>query len=135
MSRGDWSFVAPPPPGWDRIIPSYKVVRALRPASRPRYRTECPFESLSDNSCWQFGDRELVAGEIIETKFWPHPSFLPQNYSAEKVLAFFNGAMKSRLGRTPWVGDRIVLNDGLSGTLLSGVQSPKPEPFDTRPAA
>lgn len=40
---------------------------------------------------------------------------MPLNYGAGKVLDFFNSRQKSRLPRSPWRGDRIVLDDGLTG--------------------
>jgi len=53
----------------------------------------------------------MKSGEIVEAREWPHPSFHPLNYSAAKVLDFFNTRMKSRLQRSPWRGDRLHLND------------------------
>jgi hypothetical protein len=29
---------------------------------------------MTDSACWQFADRAMKAGEIIETREWPHPS-------------------------------------------------------------
>jgi hypothetical protein len=134
--RETWSAQPLPPPGWEFIVPRYRLTRDLQPASRARYRFEPPFESMSDNSSWQFGEHPLEAGDIIESKSWPHPSFHPQNYSAERVLSYFIGAMKSRLPLSPFRGDRIVLADGISGALPVDVRAaPKPAPFDTRPAA
>jgi hypothetical protein len=130
-----WSFVKPPPQGWEFEIPKYRVARDVRPAERPRYRLETPFSSILDSGIWQYADRVYVAGEIIESKDWPHESFQPLNYSAEKVLSFFRGALRSRLPRTPWHLDRVRLDSGMSGPVIPDVKPPRPEPFDTRPAA
>jgi hypothetical protein len=104
-----------PSSGWDREVPRYRASRDVHPSPNDRVRFEAPFASMSDDSCWQQAERPVKAGEIIETKDWPHPSFHPLNVSAEKTMAFFNSAPKSRLGLSPWRGDRIVLDDGLSG--------------------
>ena len=42
----------------------------------------------------------MKSGEIVEAREWPHPPFHPLNYSAAKVLDFFNTRMKSRLYRS-----------------------------------
>ncbi len=34
----------------------------------------------------------MKSGEIVEAREWPHPPFHPLNYSAAKVLDFFNSA-------------------------------------------
>jgi hypothetical protein len=107
------SFSAPPP-GWEREVPRYRVTRDIHPSPNSRHRFEPPFASLSDSSVWQYAERDYKAGEI-ETRDWPHPSFRPLNYSAGKVLDFFNTRQKSRLPRSPWAGDRIRLDDGLTG--------------------
>lgn len=131
---GEWSLTAPAPLNWDREIPRYRAGCDLGPAPRARYRTEPPFATCYDGS-WQYGEEPIKAGDIIETKSWPHPSFRPLNYSAGRVLDFFNLRMKSRMGLSPFRGDRIELNDGISGPLSFEVKSPKPQQFDTRPAA
>jgi hypothetical protein len=102
-------------PGWEREIPRYRATRDLHPSPNSRMRHEPPFASMSDDGCWQQADRPVKAGEIIETKDWPHPSFRPMNRSAEAVMEFFNSALRSRMGLSPWRGDRIVLEDGFSG--------------------
>jgi hypothetical protein len=104
-----------PPPGWEREVPKYRASRAVRPAEKTRFRLEPPFVTIFDSAVWQYGTREIKAGEIIETTDWPHPSFRPLNFSAGKVLDFFNSRVKSRLPRAPWAGDRIRLDDGLTG--------------------
>jgi hypothetical protein len=130
-----WSFVKPPPLNWHLTVPRYKVARDVRPAERPRYRLEPPFGTILDSTVWQYADRAYTAGEIIETKDWPHESFRPLNYSAEQVLAFFKGALRSRLARTPWFEGRVKLENGLSGPATPDVKPPQPTPFDSRPAA
>jgi hypothetical protein len=113
-----------PPPGWERETPKYRASRDLRPAQKPRYRSETPFSGGSENDVWQYGERPVKASEIIETTEWPHASFRPLNYSAQKVWDFFNSAMKSRLTRSPWYGDAVRLDNGLSDA---------PAIFDVRP--
>jgi hypothetical protein len=105
----------PPPGNWDREVPRYKVTRDLHPSPNSRHRHETPFTSMDDNSCWQQSDREYAAGSIVESRNWPHSSMTPLNESAERVLQFFKSRIKSRLPRTPFRGDRIVLDDGLTG--------------------
>jgi hypothetical protein len=102
------------PAGWERETPRYKVIHETHPSQNSRFRLEPPHAYASDGS-YQYGDRVLRPGEIIETRAWPHPSFHPLNRSAEKVLAFFQSAPKSRLPISPWRGDRIVLDTGLEG--------------------
>jgi hypothetical protein len=78
----------------------------------------------------------LAANEEIETTDWPHPSFLPLNYSASRVLAFFNAGMKSRMTQSPWHNGQVRLENGFSNVPgIADVRPPKPEPFNTRPAA
>jgi hypothetical protein len=110
---------AVPPPGWQYETPVYRVERDIHPAPRARYRYETPFAEVSDNDCWQYGEFELKAGEIIETREWPHPSFRPLNYSAARVLEFFNLEMRSRLPRSPFQGSRLRLDNGLSGNTIT----------------
>lgn len=104
-----------PPPGWERETPKYRATRDIHPTTKARFRLEPPFASLSDSDVWQYGEQPIKAGEILETRAWPHPSFRPLNYGAGKVLDFFNSRQKSRLPLSPWRGDRIVLDDGLTG--------------------
>ena len=130
-----WSSVKPPPPGWEREVPKYRVARDVRQAERARYRLEPPFGTGFESDVWQYGERAYAAGEIIETKEWPHPSFAPLNYSAEKVLDFFNTRMKSRLATTPWHIDRLRLDDGLTGNLVVQAAAPQLQPMDMRPAS
>jgi hypothetical protein len=131
----DWSFVKPPPAGWERDVPKYRVTRDVRPAERARYRLEPPFGTVFNSEIWQYGTREIKAGEIIETKEWPHPSFVPLNYGAEKVLAFFNSRMKSRLTTSPWLGDSVRLDDGLTGPGITQPVVQQLQPMDLRPAS
>lgn len=110
-----------PPPGWE--TPKYRATRDIHPSPNRRHRLETPFASCSDNDAWQYGEQPLKAGEEIETREWPHPSFQPLNYSARKVLEFFNMRQKSRMQRSPWRGDRLVLDDGLSGPTQPNVSN------------
>jgi hypothetical protein len=104
-----------PPPGWEREVPRYRATRDIHPSPNDRHKFEPPFASQSDSHAWQYGTQILTAGNEIITREWPHPSFHPLNFSAAKVLEFFNSRQKSRLPRSPWQGDRIVLEDGLTG--------------------
>jgi hypothetical protein len=104
-----------PPPGWERETPKWRASRAVYPSPNSRHKLESPFASLSDPDVHQFATRPINAGEEFSSREWPHPSFIPLNYSARKVLDFFTTRQKSRLGRSPWQGDRIVLDDGLTG--------------------
>jgi hypothetical protein len=121
-----------PPPGWERETPKYRVGFAVRPSPNSRFKNEPPFSSCSDTDVWQYAERVHDQGEIIETRLWPHASFAPLNYSAKKVLDFFKARLKSRLPRSPWHGDRIRLDDGLTGSAIVPTVV-KPTPFDTRP--
>jgi hypothetical protein len=124
-----------PPPGWEREIPKYRATRALHPAPKERFRFEPPFAMTVDSDAWQYASRAVDAGEIIETKDWPHPSFHPLNYGAAKVLEFFNTRQKSRLPRSPWHGDSVRLNDGLSGPGIIKPVVPQLQPVDQRSAS
>ena len=136
MNPGEWSLTPPPPLNWDREVPRYKITRDLQPASRARYRTEPPFESMSDNSSWQYGDRLYAAGEEIESTAWPHASMRGLTFGAEKILEFFIGTMKSRLALAPWHQGRIRLDSGISNApVLADVKPPQVQPFNSRPAA
>ena len=92
------SMTAPPdphasplaPPGWERETPKYRAIRDIQPAIKARFRFEPQFASMANSDEWQYGTRPIKAGEIIETPEWPHSSFRPLNYSAGKVLDFFN---------------------------------------------
>jgi hypothetical protein len=104
-----------PPSNWQTETPRYRATRDISPPTRDRYRTEKPFTTMADNDCWQYGTQSIAAGDEFESRDWPHPSFRPLNYSAGRVLDFFNSRMKSRLPRAPFRGDRIELDDGLTG--------------------
>jgi hypothetical protein len=125
---------ATPPPGFERETPKYRVIRETFPAEKARFRTEPPFASASDASTWQYGERILKAGEIVETRDWPHPLFFPLNYAAKKVLDFFNSRQKSRLPRSPYdaVG-QLRLDDGLIGTMPK-IVAPQVQPIGMPPA-
>jgi hypothetical protein len=124
-----------PPPGWEREMPKYRVLRDIHPAEKARFRFEPPFASASDSSTWQYGTRILKAGEIVETGEWPHNSFFALNFSARKVLEFFRTRQKSRMQRSPWAGERLRLDDGLTGNLVVQAAAPQLQPMDLRPAS
>jgi hypothetical protein len=131
----EWSFHKPPPLNWEREVPRYKATRDLRPAELARHRFEPPFGKVFSSDCWQYGERPIKAGEIIETKDWPHESFLPLNFGAERVLAYFNSRQKGRLTRSPWFVDRIRLEDGLTGPVEVKIPRPEVQQMDPRSAA
>jgi hypothetical protein len=122
-----------PPPGWEREIPKYRVSRDIQKTPKARFRFEPPFAHSFDSDVWQYGTRLMKAGEIVETTEWPHPSFHPLNYAAKKVLDFFTTRMKSRMQRSPWAGDRIRLDDGLTGPGVPSIVPPQLQPIDLRP--
>jgi hypothetical protein len=124
-----------PTPDWQSVVPRYRVVRDLRPAEKSRFNFEPPFAETWQSDVWQYGDRPLVTGEEIETTAWPHASFRPLNYSAQQVLAFFNGAMKSRMTLSPWFDGRVRLDNGLSGPTFFEVRAPQVRPMNLRPVA
>jgi hypothetical protein len=132
---GEWSFTKPPPIGWERETPKYRAAREVHPAQKVRFRFEPPFAMTIDNSAWQYGTRVIAAGEIVETREWPHPSFHPLNYAAEKVLDFFNNRQKSRLPRSPFYGDSLRLSDGMSGPMVVKPTLPQLQPMDLRSAS
>jgi hypothetical protein len=131
----EWSLIKPPALNWDREIPRYRLSRDLEPAQKARFRSEPPFAETWVSGVWQYGERPMAAGEEIETTDWPHPSMRPLNYSAERVHAFYIGAMKSRLQVSPWHQGRVRLEDGISGPLPGHVSSPMVKPMNLRPVA
>jgi hypothetical protein len=124
-----------PPPGWEREVPRYRVTRDIQPAPKARFRFEPPFAHSFDSDVWQYGERLLKAGEEITTTAWCHPSFHPLNRSAEKVLAYFNARLKSRLPLSPWYGGQIRLDDGLQGPAEVHLVPPQLQPMNLRPAS
>jgi hypothetical protein len=63
-------------------------------------------------------------------------TFVPLNYSAREVLAYFNSHQKSRLGRAPWRDGQVRLEDGMSGpmpTIKAPIKAPKPAPVRLSP--
>ena len=129
----DWAFAKPDPLGWEKEIPQYCVSRAVRPAPNARVRSEPPFSECSDADVWQYATQPLAAGQTIETTDWPHPSFRAINFSAGQVLAFFNGALKSRMPRSPWHNGRVRLDSGLSGPVIANVRPPAVQPMNLTP--
>ena len=130
-----WSFLRPPPVGWEREVPRYKATRDLQPSPNSRHRLEPPFEKIWDDSVYQYGERPIMRGEIVLTRKWPHESFMPLNFGAERVLSYFNSHMKSRLPGSPFRGDQIVLDDGLTGPAIVQPVAPQLQPMDLRPAS
>jgi hypothetical protein len=103
------------PSGWEFETPRYRITRAIYPSPNSRHKFEPPFSTIFDSNVWQFADCPHAAREEISTRHWPHPSFFPLNEAARRVLSYFNRSMKSRLPVSPWSGDRLRLDDGLSG--------------------
>lgn len=118
----DWSFTPPAPRDWEKQTPRYRATRDLHPMTKPRLRTEPPLSSSSDIDAHQYASGPISKGDIVETKDWPHVSFQALNYAGERVLEFFNSSPKSRLPRSPWVGDRLRLENGLSGNATPNFQ-------------
>jgi hypothetical protein len=124
-----------PTPGWQSIIPRYRASRDIRPAEKERFRFEPPFTTIFNNDVWQYGEQPLVQGDEIETTAWPHASFRPLNYSAERTLAFFNLEMKSRLTKSPWHEGRLRLDNGISDAPPIEIRTIEPQPMNLRPVA
>jgi len=122
-----------PPPGWRRETPKYRVVRDTYPAPKARFRTEPPFASGSESDVWQYGERIYKAGEEISTREWPHSHFFPLNYSGKRVLDFYNSQMRSRMARSPFFGNEIRLETGLSGGPPQ-IAAPQVQPVGVQPA-
>ncbi|MCP3370775.1 hypothetical protein [Bradyrhizobium cajani] len=98
-------------------VARYRVTTDLNPPRRPRHRLEPPFSSTTDNSMWQYADRPVRAGEVIESMHWPHPTMIGLNDAARAVLEFYKTRQKSRLPVSPYVGGRLRLSDGLEGAV------------------
>jgi len=131
---GEWSFTKPPPLNWEFEVPRYKATQDVPPATLARFRFETP-HAENYTGCWQYGTQLVKAGEEIETKEWPHESFQPLNYSAERVIEFFNRGFRSRMPLSPWHEGCIRLDNGMSNASGIAVVRPQPAPFNTRPAA
>jgi hypothetical protein len=116
-------------------VPRYRAIREVHPGEKARFRFEPPFAMTSSSDVWQYAERSIKAGEIIETTAWPHPSFRPLNLAAERVLSFFNTRQKSRLARSPWDGDGLRLDDGLTGNEPVLAVPPQLKPMNLRPAS
>jgi len=114
-----------PPSNWEQIVPRYRVVRDVHPSAKARFRFEPPFAQIMDSDEYQYGERVYEAGEEVATKAWPHPSWRPLNFTAEKILSFFNAEMKSRLPLSTYDhSGRLRFDNGLSDC---------PAIFDVRP--
>ena len=111
------SAFSAPPPFWESHVPRYRASRDLVPSEKRRVRFETPFSELADPDVWQYAHKPVARGTVIETKDWPHPSMKPLNYSGFRVQQFFNAASKSRRPWRPWRFDRVVLDDGLTGSM------------------
>jgi hypothetical protein len=114
---GEWSFMKPLPEGWDRVVPKYRTQVALHPSPLARHRHETPITFSTDSALWQYAEKPVAAGEIVETIEWPHLSMMPLNDSATAVRDYLRDHMNSRLPQTPWRQGRLNLDDGLTGTI------------------
>ena len=114
---GLWSFKKPKPEGWDREVPKYRAQIDLHPSPLARHRHEPPIAFSTDSQLWQFCEKPVAAGDIVETTAWPHLSMQPLNDSAIAVRDYLRDHMKSRLQQTPWRQGRLNLDDGLTGTI------------------
>jgi hypothetical protein len=123
-----WSSVPPPPQGWELEVPKYKVTREVVPSPRPRHRTEPPFAYDFQTDVWQYAARVYKAGEIVETKDWPHSSFLGITYGAKMILEFFKSRPRSSLTTTPWDLNQIRLVGGMAPMWLRPEDLPRPKP-------
>jgi hypothetical protein len=130
----EWSLIKPPPLNWQFELPRYRLTKDLQPAEKSRFRHETPFTEIWSEA-WQYGEHFLAGGSEITTTSWPHASMKPLTFGAEKILAFFIGSIKSRLTVSPWFNGQVRLDNGLSGPISFEIKSPKPQHFDTRPAA
>ena len=123
-----------PPLNWRKEMPLYRVRAETRPAPKTRFRFEPPFAQIMDSSEWQYGERVWPAGSVIATDQWPCAgTMIALNYSAQRVLAFFGSAPKSRLARSPWFDDQVRLEDGLSSDGPPKIAAPQVQPMDLRP--
>lgn len=116
-SRGEWSYAKPLPPGWDREPARYRVEVELHPSPLARHRLDTPFVSSTDSTMFQYADRVLHAGEVVEISSWPHPSMSPLNAIAKQIMAFFTSHSKSRLPMSPFHKGQLRLDDGLTGAV------------------
>jgi hypothetical protein len=105
------------PADWQFEIPRYRSTRAVHPAATSRFRFEMPLSQMSDSDCWQYAEHPVKSGAIVETKSWPHESFVGLNEAAQRVLEFFNSAPRSRLGLSPWRDGQIFLSTGFEGSV------------------
>lgn len=115
------NFPSTPPRNWAREVPRYKATRDLQPASKPRFRLEPPFAVMYSENEWQFGEKFIPAGTEFSSQAWPHPTLCPLNYSAAKVLDYFNTRQRSRMPLSPWRNGKIDLDDGLTGPVAPNI--------------
>jgi hypothetical protein len=117
ISRGEWRFEKPLPPGWDKEIPRYRAQIDLLPPLKDGWRQERPFSVMGDGNRWQYMElgRECIrAGEELSTTAWPHESMIGLNDAGRVVLEHFRTRQKSRLRLSPWENGRVALDDGTS---------------------
>jgi len=111
---------------WRRRRPKYRLIRDLKPPAKPRFALEKPWTETSEADVWQYLDRPLPAGTVIETTCWPHESLFAINEAARRVLEFYRSSVKSRLTRTPWMDGELRLSTGLEGPGVPFVRPPAP---------
>lgn len=132
VGGGGWTHTAPLPAGWDRETPRYRASQDLLPAALPRHMSEKPFTEQDASNRWQYSDREIRAGEIIETRSWPHTSMQPENEIARQIREFFTTRQRSRMNASPFINGRLALEDGLTFgavTVANHGYAPAPQPI------
>lgn len=116
-SRGEFSFAAPLPKGWELERARYRVEVDLHPSPLARHKFDPPFVSSTSSTMFQYADRVLRAGEVVELSSWPHPSMTPITEIAKQIMAFFTSHAKSRLPMSPFHDGQLRLDDGLTGAV------------------
>ncbi len=107
-SFGRWSFTPPLPKGWEKETPKYRATKSVHPSHLARLADEPPVMLSSDDAEWQHGDRNVEAGEEIETKEWPHRSFVALNDSGKHILDLLNNRPVHVLPPKPWHGGQVI---------------------------
>jgi hypothetical protein len=112
-------------PSWETQVPRYRLSRDIWPAPKPHFRHLPPIPSMTKlDDIWQYARQPVSAGDLINTEFWPHPSFEPLNESARRVHEFFlAGIGKSWLPFCPFEDGRVV-----SGLTSPEGFAPPPQP-------
>ena len=94
--------------GWEKEVPRYRATMDVRPAKSDRLKHEPPVTYCSDPAEWQHGERQMNAGDEIETTTWPHRSFQGINTSARHVLDLIQNRSGYVLPKTPWQDGQVI---------------------------